>query len=141
MTKKTTKLSRVALLGAAMSILMASGAMAASIKELQGAWTMDGTKCEDTFKKDGNKIDFKDRTASTSTGLLITGSKVVGPNATCTTLGVKKQKDRIAASLNCTDSMIESEQTVTFKIVDANTFQRFDPFGDNMYVTYQKCDM
>jgi len=141
MTSRTTRLTKVALLGAAVCICMASGATAATIKELQGAWTMNGTTCEDTFKKSGKKIEFKDRTASTSTGLIITGSKVVSPNATCTTQSVRKQKDRLSATLSCTDSMITSDQSVTFKIVDSNTFERFDPFGDNMYVTYQKCAM
>ncbi len=135
------RFSKVALVSSAISFCMATGAMAVTIKELQGAWTMDGTKCEDTFKKKGNKLEFTDRTASTSTGLLITGSKIIGPNATCTSKSVRKVKDRLSANLSCVDSMIESDQTVTFKIVDAKTFQRFDPFGDNLYVTYQKCDM
>jgi hypothetical protein len=122
-------------------LCLATGAMAETIKDLQGAWTMNGTRCEDTFKKTGKTIEFKDRTASTSTGLLISGSKVTGPNAVCTTESVTKQKDRLSAKLSCTDSMIVSDVSQTFKIVDANTFQRFDPFGDDMYVTYKKCDM
>ncbi|MEK1888758.1 MAG: hypothetical protein AAAB35_14550 [Phyllobacterium sp.] len=137
----TGRFSKVALLSSVISLCMATGVMAATIKELQGAWTMSGTKCEDTFAKQGNTIAFKDRTASTSTGLLITGTKIAGPNATCTTKSVHKLKDRLSANLICVDSMIENDQTVTFKIVDAKTFQRFDPFGDNMYVTYEKCDM
>ncbi|UXN57050.1 hypothetical protein [Phyllobacterium zundukense] len=135
-----SKFGKVILAGV-LGLCLATNATAATIKDLQGAWTMNGTKCEDTFKKVGKTIEFKDRTASTSTGLLISGSKVTGPNAVCTTKSVKKQKDRLSATLSCTDSMIESDMTQTFKIVDANTFQRFDPFGDNMYVTYQKCDM
>lgn len=135
------KFSKVMFLSGVAGLCMATSAMTASIKELQGAWTMDGTKCADTFKKVGNKIDFKDRTASTSTGLLVTGSRIAGPNAVCTTQSVRKQKDRLAANLNCVDSMMENSQTVTFKIVDSQTFERFDPFGDNMYITYHKCDM
>lgn len=136
-----SKFSKVILAGGVFGLCLTTSVTAATIKDLQGAWTMNGTKCEDTFKKVGKTVEFKDRTASTSTGLLISGSKVTGPNAVCTTKSVKKQKDRLSATLSCTDSMIESDMTQTFKIVDANTFQRFDPFGDNMYVTYKKCDM
>jgi hypothetical protein len=136
-----SKLVRIFVAGAALCYCATTGASAASIKELQGAWTMEGTECSDTFKKTGQKVDFKDRTASTSTGLLITGSKITSANATCTTGTFKKQKGRLSANLTCVDSMIEYNQTVNFKIVDANTFQRFDPFGDNMFVTYHKCDM
>jgi hypothetical protein len=136
-----SKFGKIASLGGVIGLCMATSVMAASIKELQGAWTMDGTQCTDTFKKVGNKIEFKDRTASTSTGLLVTGSRIAGPNAACTTQSVRKQKDRLSANLTCVDSMMENSQTVTFKIVDSQTFERFDPFGDNMYVTYHKCDM
>jgi hypothetical protein len=132
---------KITLLGGVVGLSLATSVMAASIKELQGAWTMDGTQCANTFKKVGKKIEFKDRTASTSTGLLITGSRIAGPNAACTTQSVRKQKDRLSANLTCVDSMMENSQTVTFKIVDSQTFERFDPFGDNMYVTYHKCDM
>jgi len=136
-----SKIGKVIMAGGALGLCLTTSVMAATIKELQGAWTMDGTKCEDTFKKVGKTVEFKDRTASTSTGLLISGSKVTGPNAVCTTQSVKKQKDRLSALLSCTDSMIESDVSQTFKIVDANTFQRFDPFGGDMYVTYKKCAM
>ncbi len=136
-----SKFDKIIMAGAVIGFCVTTDAMAASIKELQGAWTMDGTECADTFKKVGKTIEFKDRTASTSTGLLVTGSRIAGANATCTTQSVRKQKDRLSANLNCVDSMVEDSQTVTFKIVDSKTFQRFDPFGDNMYITYHKCDM
>jgi hypothetical protein len=135
------KIGKIAFLGSVIGLCTATSVIAASIKELQGAWTMDGTQCTDTFKKVGNKIEFKDRTASTSTGLLVTGSRIAGPNAACTTQSVRKQKDRLSANLTCVDSMMENSQTVTFKIVDSQTFERFDPFGDNMYITYHKCDL
>jgi hypothetical protein len=135
------KIGKIAFLGSVIGLCTVTSVIAASIKELQGAWTMDGTQCTDTFKKVGNKIEFKDRTASTSTGLLVTGSRIAGPNAACTTQSVRKQKDRLSANLTCVDSMMENSQTVTFKIVDSQTFERFDPFGDNMYITYHKCDL
>jgi hypothetical protein len=135
------KIGKIAFLSSVIGLCTATSVIAASIKELQGAWTMDGTQCTDTFKKVGNKIEFKDRTASTSTGLLVTGSRIAGPNAACTTQSVRKQKDRLSANLTCVDSMMENSQTVTFKIVDSQTFERFDPFGDNMYITYHKCDL
>lgn len=120
---------------------VSTSANAASIKELQGAWTMNGTDCADTFKKVGKRIEFKERNAPTSTGLLIVGSKVTGPMAVCTTERIRKNKDRLSARLSCADSMMENEVTETFKIVSQTEFQRFDPFGDNLYVTYHKCDM
>lgn len=135
------KTGKILLLSGLIGLGLTSSVIATSMKELQGAWTMNGTDCADTFKKVGKKIEFKDRGASTTTGLLIVGSKVSGPMAICTTQSVRKQKDRLSARLSCTDSMIQSDVTATFKIVGPEEFQRFDPFGDNMYVTYHKCSM
>lgn len=135
------KLGKITLLSGMIGMCLATNVLAESVKELQGAWTMDGTECADTFKKTGKKFEFKDRTASTSTGLIIAGNRITAPNAACTTGSVRKQKDRLTANLTCVDSMIEYGQTVTFKIVDGKTFQRFDPFGDDMFITYHKCDM
>ena len=105
------KTGKILLLSGLIGLGLTSGVIAASMKELQGAWTMNGTDCADTFKKVGKKIEFKDRGASTTTGLLIVGSKVSGPMAICTTQSVRKQKDRLSARLSCTDSMIQSDVT------------------------------
>lgn len=136
-----TLLVATCILGAVCMAAIPMVAHAASMKQLQGAWTMNGTDCADTFKKVGKRIEFKDRSAPTSTGILISGSKVTGPMAVCTTESVRKKKDRLSARLSCEDSMMVNEITQTFKIVSATEFQRFDPFSDNMYVTYHKCDM
>lgn len=136
-----TLLVATCILGAVCVTAIPTAAHAASMKQLQGAWTMNGTDCADTFKKVGKRIEFKDRSAPTSTGILISGSKVTGSMAVCTTESVSKKKDRLSARLSCEDSMMVNEITQTFKIVSATEFQRFDPFGDNMYVTYHKCDM
>ncbi|MGH6861681.1 MAG: hypothetical protein ACRECY_15620 [Phyllobacterium sp.] len=136
-----TLLIATSVLGAICLTAIPMAANAASMKELQGAWTMNGTDCADTFKKVGKRIAFKDRTSLTSTGLLVAGRKVTGPMAVCTAKSIHRKKDRLSASLSCEDSMMVNEVTQIFKIVSATEFQRFDPFGDNMYVTYHKCNM
>ena len=86
-----SKFSKVILAGGVLGLCLTTSVTAATIKDLQGAWTMNGTKCEDTFKKVGKTVEFKDRTASTSTGFLIRVIKVSGPNAVFSTKSVKKQ--------------------------------------------------
>ncbi|CAN7675350.1 hypothetical protein [Mesorhizobium sp. LjRoot246] len=70
----------------ALAALLTGGvghAAAASMEALQGAWTMNGTGCADTFKKAGNRFEYKDRSSSLATGIIVSGSKILGPNATC----------------------------------------------------------
>ena len=119
----------------------ASVANAATIKELQGAWALDGSNCDDIFTKAGKKIAFKDRIAPTSTGLLFSGNKVAGPMAVCTITKVRKKSSRWSAHLACETSIIVEELTVGFDLPHPTHLRRFDLFGGTPYATYQKCEM
>ena len=109
---------------------------------LQGAWTMSGTNCAATFRKaaDG-KIEFIDRGSSLTTGILIAGNKIVGPHATCTVERIRDEKDHLSVHLNCADAIMFSDISVSFRIVDADNFERFDPEFPEMSVIYHKCSM
>lgn len=115
-------------------------AQGAAIKELQGAWALDGSSCDDIFKKVGKKIEFKDRIAPTSTGLLFTGNKVAGPMAICTITQVRKKSSRWSAYLSCETSMVVEELTIGFDLPSSSHLRRFDLFGADPYATYQKCE-
>lgn len=132
---------RVALLVTLFATATGYGAQAATIKDLQGAWAMKGSKCEEIFRKVGSKIEFKDRIASTTTGLLFAGNKVAGPMAVCTVTKIRKKSSHLSAQLSCETSMIVENVSVGFDIPNPSELKRFDPFGENTYVTYRKCDL
>ena len=104
------------------------GAFADTMDTLQGAWTMSGTNCAATFRKaaDG-QIEFVDRGSSLTTGILIAGNKIVGPHATCTAERIRDEKDHLSVHMNCADAIMFSDISVSFRIVDADNFERFDP--------------
>jgi hypothetical protein len=132
--------------GVALAVLVVSGAIggtqADTLKDLQGAWAMEGVNCEEIFRRVGKKLEFKDRIASTSTGLLFTGNKVAGPMAVCNvTKIIRKKASRFSAELTCQTSMIVEEISLGFDFPNSTTLKLFSPFGDDMYVTYQKCNL
>jgi hypothetical protein len=114
-------------------------AVAASIEALQGAWAMDGTDCTAVFEKKGNEIRFRDPGSSLDTGVIISGSKVVGPSATCTTAKVREEGDHFSVLLNCSDAVLSSTVSMSFRIVDASHFERFDPSFPEFSLAYVKC--
>ena len=127
---------------AVLFVLGATGAEAATIKDLQGAWAMEGTKCEEIFRKVGKKLEFKDRVASTSTGLLFSGNKVAGPMAVCTITNIiRKKSTHLSAQLSCQTTMIIEEVSMSFDLPNPSKLKRFNPLGDDMYVDYRKCSM
>lgn len=125
---------------AVLAACIGSDAVAASIEALQGAWTMNGTDCAATFEKVGDTIQYKDRTASVTTGIIVSGSRITGPNSTCTAQKIREEKDHFIAYLNCADAIMFDSFSVSFRIIDAQHFQRFDPQFPEAAVIYNKCE-
>lgn len=114
-------------------------AVAGELDNLQGAWVMSGMDCTDTFVKAGNGWNFKDRTSSLNTGLLIEGKKITGAGATCTIARIRQKSDHLVASMGCADAIMFNEVSVSFKIIDSDHFQRFDPEFPESAIDYQRC--
>ncbi|WP_442579828.1 hypothetical protein ACSBOB_30840 [Mesorhizobium sp. ASY16-5R] len=125
---------------AAALFAMCAGAGATTLEDAQGAWVMTGTKCADTFKLVGNNFEFLDRDASVSTGVIISGKKITAPEESCTVERVKAEKDHFTALLACSDSVMLSSASVSFKILPDGTLERSDPSFPDVTYTYAKCE-
>lgn len=131
---------RVTSLGFVLAAGLTSGAMAAtSLDSLQGAWVMQGMQCADTFVRKGDAWAFKDDSTSANTGVIISGSKIDGPGSTCRVEKVSPKKDHLVALLGCADAIMFSNVSVSFRIVDDNTFERFDDDFPEFTIPYTKC--
>ncbi len=119
---------------------IASSAMAASIEALQGAWSNEGTDCADIFDKHGSDYRFKNPNSSLDTGLIISGSKVVGPSGTCTVSKLSEKGDHFSVLLNCADSVMTNTVSMSFRQIDATHFDRLDPAFPDFAMRYVKCD-
>lgn len=136
----STGLVRLAAIGVCLTGMVGQVA-AASLDALQGAWTSAGTECADTFKKSDGKIVYKDRTSTLTTGLLVEGNRILGPNTTCTAERVRQEKDHLVAYLNCADAIMFGGFSASFRIVDPTHFERIDNLFPELAVTYQKCEL
>ncbi|MCO5064755.1 MAG: hypothetical protein M9924_10080 [Rhizobiaceae bacterium] len=135
---------RTVLLGIATGINMLgmlATASAASLEAAQGAWTMNGTSCEDTFQNVNGTIEFKNRDSSQNTGILVKGNEILGPLATCRADQVQEQGDHLVAYLSCSDSILMGGFSVAFQILDGGRLKRFDTMFPDISVIYQKCDL
>lgn len=137
--RKSRKVT-AAIFGVAMSCA-AGIANAASIGSLQGAWITFGTDCADTFQKVDGKVQFKDRLSSQTTGIIISGDKVVGSNLSCTAGKVREGADNLSVLLSCSDTVMFDSMSVSFRVIDKDTFERFDPSFPEVSVKYHRCDL
>jgi len=118
---------------------LATAASAASMAEMQGAWAMDGTDCAAVFEKKGSEIRFKDPGSSLDTGIIVSGNKVAGPSATCTASKIREDGDHFSVLLNCSDAVLSSTVSMSFRVVDDTHFERFDPSFPDFSLAYVKC--
>jgi len=114
-------------------------AFAASLEAMQGAWTMEGTDCAETFKTVDGHVRFQDRGSTLNSGIIVSGSKIAGPNQSCTATRIHREKDRITVSLSCADTIMFSDMSVSFRIIDKERFERFDPVFSDVLATYRRC--
>jgi hypothetical protein len=122
------------------ALYLAHGTAFAGVMDtLQGAWAMDGTDCAAVFEKKGGGIRFRDPGSSLDTGVIISGSKVVGPSATCTTAKIREEGDHFSVLLDCSDAVLSSTVSMSFRLVDASHFERFDPSFPEFSLAYVKC--
>ncbi|RUM95757.1 hypothetical protein EET67_21365 [Pseudaminobacter arsenicus] len=116
-------------------------AAAAGLEGLQGAWTMDGTDCAETFIKDGAQIRFRDRASSTTTGIIVSGSKIIGSNMSCTAGSVHQEKDHFSVLLDCSDAMMFQSMSASFRVTGQDSFERFAPGFPDMSFKYHRCQL
>jgi hypothetical protein len=133
------RLERAALIAA----ISCGGAVAvpavASEGALQGAWTMVGTECSETFDLSGGTAKFRDRGASVSTGIIVRGDRFEGPISTCSIGRISQNGDVYKVRLGCASSIMFSDVTVSLSLLDPEHFRRFDPDFPEVSVDYQKC--
>lgn len=119
--------------------LAATGASAASLQTLQGAWTIEGTDCSATFTKAHGKVDFKNKGSEVSTGIIVSGNKIISPDMSCTVQNVQPKNGRLAVRLSCADAVLVQSMSMSFRITGKDSFERFDPDYPKTAFTYQRC--
>ena len=129
------------LLGSLLLISHASLAWADALDVLQGVWVDEDTDCTMVFEKIQGKVRFKSRTFATANGFIITGNKATGPvGGTCTISPSNEENGSFSAQLSCADAVVSKKFMWSFRIIDANSFERFDTLGGSAYsYKYKKC--
>src|SRR3954464_4090851 len=117
-------------LASVMFIFLGAIAHADPVQLLKGAWATDGADCTKIFEKSGDRIKFRDRSASYSldTGIIILKKdKVMGPIGGCTISATAEENHRFSAQLHCSDGLVSRDYSMSFQIIDETHFERIDP--------------
>jgi hypothetical protein len=108
--------------------LMLAGAPAraapAELLFLQGAWVLEGSRCDATFFRQGPSIHFTRRGATEREGVLIKGDRVEDSRMRCTIAKSKVEADRQDLLLHCFSGLLVSKFAFSLRRVDEDTVIR-----------------
>src|SRR4051794_30262499 len=88
---------------------------------LQGAWALDGLRCEDTFVRQGTAIHFVRRGAIKCAGILIKSGRVEDSRHRCTILKGRAEESGQAVRLSCFSGLMVSKFALSVRFADQDT--------------------
>ena len=106
---------------------------------LQGAWTMVGSDCSDSFEPSGSGLKFVDRGSSVQTGIIVSQDTMMGPNSTCKIGRIAEQQGVYKVHLMCSTAIMFDDVSVLLKIIDKDNFERIDPDFPEISRKYRRC--
>jgi hypothetical protein len=91
---------------------------------LQGAWVVEGSRCEATFFRQGTSIQFTRKGATKREGVLIKGDRVEDSRMRCTITKFKADAARQDLLLSCFSGLLMSKFAFALRRVDEDTVIR-----------------
>jgi hypothetical protein len=125
--------------GFAAAVPTSVGFAAAIDPQLVGAWAGSAADCPKLFARSGGELVYRQPVDRFAEAFIIEPGQVRAPTGACRILSVAHDKNGVAVSLDCHDSISFASQTVHFKIHSGSEIL-YSPSGDSsLDTTYQKC--
>jgi hypothetical protein len=120
--------------------MLGDGASAASLKALEGAWTLSGRSCRDTFVEAGSGYQFRLRSGP-HRGVIVRGDRIIGANMTCRMSRVEQMEpNAYSVMLDCSPALAFPTISTVIKLLGETQFERFNPGFPDVRFTYDRCD-
>ena len=120
---------------------LSAGFAAAIDSRLVGAWTSSAADCQKLFERRGGELAYRQPVDKFAQAFIIEPGQIRLPTGICRVAGVAHDKDGVAVSLDCHDSISFQSETVHFKIHSGAEIV-YSPTGGpspSLDTTYQKC--
>lgn len=116
-----------------------AGFAAAIDPRLVGAWASSAADCQKLFERRGGALTYRQPVDQFAEAFIIEPGQIRAPTGACRIASVARNKEGVAVSLDCQDSISFQSQTVHFKIRSGGEIV-YSPTGDpSLDTTYQRC--
>jgi hypothetical protein len=120
-------------------ILCPLSAVAQDGSGVQGAWVEQSQKCGDVFTFRNGKPRFKEPVNIFAPGMIITGKRLVTPQATCSLKSAKADGSRTLVTLRCANSISQSDVKVLLAKLPDGRLARYYDENDRSGSRYTYC--
>ncbi|MEH2513510.1 hypothetical protein V1291_004864 [Nitrobacteraceae bacterium AZCC 1564] len=122
-------------------VLLATQSAATQAADLNGAWTVDASACDQMFTKDNNRLAFKKDADLHAGGMIVEGRRITGTFQKCTVKSLHNDGADVRVVAACSDGVAVSDVAFDVKITAEGkiTLSSKEPVPVEML--YSRCSM
>jgi hypothetical protein len=106
---------------------------------LQGAWVEEGTECASVFASTAQAVDFRRPAVAFAPALLITGTRLKTPLASCRIAAVKANGVRQVLTLRCTTTVSSASAQAVLAPAEDGGLYRYSAAEGGIATKYHRC--
>ncbi|MGY3533661.1 hypothetical protein [Bradyrhizobium sp. USDA 4452] len=126
---------------AALFVLLVAPSGSTQAGNLDGAWAMDASTCNDIFIKVNNKLAFKQNADLHAGGLIVQGKQITGTFQKCTVKSMHDDGQNVRMVAACSDGIAISDVTFDVKLSGENTITLSSKEPVPVETPYVRCSM
>ena len=122
-------------------VLLVTQSASTQAADLNGAWRVDGSACDQVFTKENNKLAFKQDADLHAGGVIVQGKQITGTFQKCTVKSLHDDGPNVKMIASCSDGVAVSDVAFDVKISGENriTLSSKEPVPVEM--RYVRCSM
>src|SRR6516165_8331912 len=122
-------------------VLLVTQSASAQAADLNGAWTIDASACNQIFTKENNKFAFKQDADLHAGGVIIQGRQITGTFQKCTVKSLHDDGTDVKVTAACSDGVAVSDVTFDVKVSGENKFTLSSKAPVPMEMQYVRCSL
>jgi|ERR1700756_2747727 hypothetical protein len=122
-------------------VLLVTQSASTQAGDLNGAWTVDTSACDQVFTKENEKLVFKPDADLHAGGIIVQGKQITGTFQKCTIKSLHDNGSNMRIIASCSDGVSVSDVAFDVKISEENkmTLSSKEPVPVDMQ--YVRCSM
>jgi hypothetical protein len=122
-------------------VLLVAQSASAQAADLNGAWTIDASACNQIFTKENNKFAFKPDADLHAGGVIVQGRQITGTFQKCNVKSMHDDGANVKVTAACSDGVTVSDVTFDLKISGDNKFTLSSKEPVPVEMQYVRCSL